>query len=129
MAFNRVAILRRDRFRCRYCGAEPGESGLHVDHVHPRSKGGSDHHLNLVTACERCNREKADTELPTYPCSPTDRDCLRAYPRGFDPDQTRIGLDECYGPSGVGSFACLCPNEYIPTGYAFDRNDWAQEGR
>jgi 5-methylcytosine-specific restriction endonuclease McrA len=33
------------------------------DHVLPKSKGGSDKLSNLVTACQICNSEKADTLL------------------------------------------------------------------
>lgn len=33
---------------------------LHCDHVHPKSKGGSDDLDNLVTACESCNTSKGD---------------------------------------------------------------------
>lgn len=58
----RFAVLERDRFRCRYCGDGPEGVRLHVDHVHPRSKGGSDDIDNLVTACESCNMGKLDRE-------------------------------------------------------------------
>ena len=37
---------------------------LEVDHVHPRSKGGSDSEDNLVTACFDCNQGKKDMILP-----------------------------------------------------------------
>ncbi len=66
----RFKILQRDRFRCRYCGADPGVSKLHIDHIHPKSKGGTDHHLNLVTACASCNCGKRDSLPDWEPCSP-----------------------------------------------------------
>jgi 5-methylcytosine-specific restriction endonuclease McrA len=50
----RQAVLKRDGYRCRYCGA-PATT---VDHVVPRSRGGSDDPTNLVAACARCNRAK-----------------------------------------------------------------------
>jgi hypothetical protein len=59
----RFRILRRDRFRCHYCGAEPGERQLEIDHVWPRSKGGRDAEWNLVVACVACNRGKKAAEL------------------------------------------------------------------
>ncbi len=69
---NRFAIMRRDGFTCKYCGAKAGDGAkLHVDHIQPRSKGGTDHHLNLVTACARCNISKGATEPEWEPCSPT----------------------------------------------------------
>ena len=54
-------VLHRDGFRCRYCGAMPGSDLLEVDHLIPRSKGGSDNDMNLVCACKTCNRRKSDT--------------------------------------------------------------------
>lgn len=56
----RYKILERDAFRCVYCGATAEESRLEVDHVIPRSKGGTDNPHNLVTACFDCNRGKRD---------------------------------------------------------------------
>ena len=51
-------VLRRDEFRCRYCG----ESGvpLHCDHVVPFSKGGSSTADNLVASCGPCNSAKGN---------------------------------------------------------------------
>lgn len=56
----RFAILKRDGFKCLYCGRSPAEDGirLQVDHIIPRSKGGGDHDDNLVSACEDCNQGK-----------------------------------------------------------------------
>jgi 5-methylcytosine-specific restriction endonuclease McrA len=50
-------IAARDSHRCIYCGATAEESGshLHLDHVVPRSAGGSDTADNLVLACRACN--------------------------------------------------------------------------
>lgn len=60
----RFRILARDGFRCRYCGAGSHSVELHVDHVHPRSKGGRDDDSNLVTACRTCNLGKSAKLLP-----------------------------------------------------------------
>lgn len=59
-------IFRRDEFRCVYCGLSSFEDGvkLHVDHIDPRSKGGTDTASNLVTSCENCNLSKNDAPLP-----------------------------------------------------------------
>lgn len=60
----RWAILRRDNFACRYCGATAeGGAVLHIDHVTPRVRGGKDIPQNLVTACEACNFGKSDVPL------------------------------------------------------------------
>lgn len=52
----RRAVLERDRNICRYCGAS--EPTMHVDHVIPISRGGSNDEDNLVAACPACNLSK-----------------------------------------------------------------------
>lgn len=57
-ARRRYQVLHRDGFVCRYCGQRPPAVQLHVDHIVPRAKGGSDDPENLITACADCNRGK-----------------------------------------------------------------------
>lgn len=52
----RKAVFARDGGRCVYCAA-PATS---LDHVVPRSRGGSHSWDNVVSACARCNHVKAD---------------------------------------------------------------------
>ena len=52
---SRKNVLRRDRFRCQYCGSR---DRLTVDHVLPKSRGGRDTWENLVAACTPCNNRK-----------------------------------------------------------------------
>lgn len=55
----RYDILKRDKFRCVKCGAKQDErTQLHVDHIKPVSKGGTNDHSNLQTLCSRCNLGK-----------------------------------------------------------------------
>ena len=55
----RFAILARDDFRCRYCGRGPQDNvKLHVDHIFPKIKQGSNDSYNKITACEECNEGK-----------------------------------------------------------------------
>ena len=60
----RMQVLRRDGFRCTYCGATPDRSALHVDHVLPVASGGRDELANLRTACADCNLGKRDKVFP-----------------------------------------------------------------
>lgn len=60
----RMKILARDGYKCVYCGATPARAHLQVDHVVPRSRGGSDHSTNLVTSCFDCNNGKRADDLP-----------------------------------------------------------------
>jgi 5-methylcytosine-specific restriction endonuclease McrA len=56
----RSAIYARDGHKCQYCGAT---RKLTIDHVIPKSKGGSDDWDNLVVACSSCNIKKGDKYL------------------------------------------------------------------
>lgn len=51
-------ILRRDHFRCVYCGIVFPREVLTLDHVQPRMRGGDRSEGNIVTACRACNSEK-----------------------------------------------------------------------
>lgn len=59
----RFEIFKRDCFTCQYCGRRPPEVVLEVDHIEPKSKGGSDDQINLITSCADCNRGKSDKRL------------------------------------------------------------------
>ena len=54
----RRAVFARDGWACQYCGSR---SNLTVDHVIPRSKGGSSNWENIVASCAPCNRRKGDS--------------------------------------------------------------------
>lgn len=62
----RFEILRRDDYTCRYCGRQPPEVALCVDHVIPQALGGSDDPSNLTAACRDCNTGK-DSVPPDAP--------------------------------------------------------------
>lgn len=51
-------LLRRDGSMCQGCGGLFYKSQLTIDHVRPKSDGGSDYLDNLVLLCEPCNRLK-----------------------------------------------------------------------
>lgn len=60
-------IFERDNFRCVYCGKTSYEDNvkLIVEHIYPRSKGGTNELFNTVTACAKCNTEKFNRILNT----------------------------------------------------------------
>ena len=68
----RFEIFKRDSFTCQYCGNQPPNVVLWVDHIQPVSKGGSDESINLVTSCKECNRGKGDRKLSALPPSVDD---------------------------------------------------------
>lgn len=59
----RFSIMRRDGFRCRYCGRLAAHIEMALDHVIPFSQGGACDESNLVTACIECNAGKSATQL------------------------------------------------------------------
>ena len=63
----RFEVLKRDGFRCAYCGVTSAAELLHVDHVVPVSKGGTDDLANLVSACVACNLGKSAKGLAERP--------------------------------------------------------------
>lgn len=60
----RDRILRRDEYRCVYCGEEFQPRDLTLDHVQPRMRGGDHSEGNLVASCRACNAEKGG--LPAW---------------------------------------------------------------
>ena len=56
----RLRIYMRDKFRCQYCGEKTPAGELTLDHILPRSRGGDNSPVNIVTACVPCNNRKSD---------------------------------------------------------------------
>ena len=56
----RLRIYMRDKFRCQYCGDKKAATELTLDHILPRSRGGDNSPVNIVTACLQCNNRKRD---------------------------------------------------------------------
>lgn len=54
----RAYLLEKWQRRCAYCG-QPSPK-LQIEHLIPKSRGGSDRLSNLVLACETCNRQKGN---------------------------------------------------------------------
>jgi ATP adenylyltransferase len=66
-ATTRYMILKRDKI-CQLCGNTKDDAPLEVDHIVPRSKGGTNDPKNLQTLCRPCNQGKSnldDTDFTT----------------------------------------------------------------
>ena len=59
VALNRRAVFLRDNHHCQYCGS----LAENIDHVVPRSRGGTHTWDNVVAACRPCNARKEDRLL------------------------------------------------------------------
>ena len=60
---NRYGVLERAGFKCQCCGDKPRKNNdvvLHIDHILPFSKGGSNEMENLQSLCARCNLAKSN---------------------------------------------------------------------
>lgn len=60
----REYLLAKFGRACAYCGAMGVP--LNVDHVHPRSRGGTDRVSNLVLACIPCNQAKGNRPVEEF---------------------------------------------------------------
>ncbi len=65
----RLAIYVRDAFQCLYCGRDlrsAAPADVTLDHLLPRSAGGTNEAVNLVTACRSCNSARQDKPWIDY---------------------------------------------------------------
>ena len=60
----REYLLAKFGRACIYCGVT--DVPLNIDHVRPRSRGGSDRISNLVLACITCNQAKSDRPVQEF---------------------------------------------------------------
>jgi 5-methylcytosine-specific restriction endonuclease McrA len=75
---NNQTLFRRDGYVCMYCALRFAARDLSRDHIRPFSQGGKDIWMNVVTACRRCNNQKASRtpeqakmQLIAVPFTPT----------------------------------------------------------
>jgi len=57
----REFLLEKWNRRCAYCGAK--DTKLEIEHIQPRSKGGSNRLSNLCLACVPCNQKKGNLDI------------------------------------------------------------------
>ncbi len=62
----RYEVLKRARLRCELCGVSADVRALEVDHIMPRSRGGTDDPDNLQALCYRCNSMKRDSDATDF---------------------------------------------------------------
>lgn len=57
--FSRKLLIKRDQNSCQYCGKKLNSSQITIDHVIPKSLGGTTSFTNCVVSCFLCNNKKA----------------------------------------------------------------------
>lgn len=62
----KVAIMKKTNYCCAYCGIGFDEAEFTIDHIVPRSKGGSNKDHNLLAACRSCNTSKNTSDLDVF---------------------------------------------------------------
>ncbi|MFB2919520.1 MULTISPECIES: RNA-guided endonuclease IscB [Aerosakkonema] len=60
----REYLLEKWNRQCAYCGAK--DVPLQVEHIHPKSKGGTNRISNLCLACEPCNLAKGTQDIKDF---------------------------------------------------------------
>ncbi|NJN29521.1 MAG: HNH endonuclease [Synechococcales cyanobacterium RM1_1_8] len=60
----REYLLEKWGRQCAYCGAK--DTPLEVEHIHPKSKGGSNRISNLSMACHDCNQTKGNSDIRDF---------------------------------------------------------------
>jgi hypothetical protein len=60
----REYLLEQFNRKCAYCGAT--DTRLEIEHVHPKSKGGSNRVSNLAIACSPCNKVKGNQDVKDF---------------------------------------------------------------
>jgi hypothetical protein len=62
----RLQVLKRDNFKCNYCGRSPATDPgviLHIDHIKALANGGETKLSNLQALCSVCNNAKRDSSM------------------------------------------------------------------
>lgn len=60
----REYLLEKWQRKCAYCGAE--NVPLEIEHIHPKSLGGTNRISNLALACHACNQKKGNRPLTEF---------------------------------------------------------------
>ena len=65
-ADKKAYLLERENYCCIYCGIHASKARMEIEHVIPRSRGGTDSLNNLVLSCNACNQAKGSQDVQTY---------------------------------------------------------------
>jgi diadenosine tetraphosphate (Ap4A) HIT family hydrolase len=90
----RFQVLKAAGGRCALCGITKDEYPLDVDHIIPRSLGGTTERANLQALCAKCNRTKGNKDATDFRPGPSpDRvsDCV------FCAERTHAKAVEAHG--------------------------------
>lgn len=93
----RLEVYNKCDGHCAYCGKEIEYKDMQVDHIDPKTVGGSDAFTNLNPSCRMCNHYKRSETLEGFR-----RLMLTLHERLAKPYINRVGID--YGIITVTPF-------------------------
>jgi len=65
--YKREKIYKKYRGRCAYCGIKIGfKKDFQIDHLKPKSRGGTNDIDNLMPSCKRCNQLKYNSDIEEF---------------------------------------------------------------
>lgn len=64
LRYSKRNVFMRDQLCCQYCNRRFFAAELTIDHIVPRSRGGTTDYLNCVACCKPCNSKK-DNRTPS----------------------------------------------------------------
>lgn len=62
----RSFVLSKYNNTCAYCNGESHDTRLEIDHMNPKSNGGSNSTQNLILSCRTCNEQKGKLSLKEF---------------------------------------------------------------
>ncbi len=74
----RIYVLGRDGYQCRYCGRAITMESANLDHVSPFKHGGQTSVDNLVASCQECNKAKGNQHWKPSANIPSRKDGQRS---------------------------------------------------
>ena len=80
----RAAVLHRDGNKCVYCKRSGKRQQLELDHIVPRSNGGTNRYDNLVAACRPCNQKRGNQPIEQW---------LKRRPKKLAEVQAKLGTE------------------------------------
>jgi hypothetical protein len=108
----RFEVLKRDGFKCSYCGVPAITTELVIDHIKPVADGGLTEYDNLTAACVNCNSGKRD--VPLTERRPPKPDQRAGYKRE---DGVRRGYCLCRRPHWRWSNDCDWQSSYTRSSF------------
>jgi hypothetical protein len=104
----REYLLEKFGRKCVYCGVTGVP--LNIDHVHPRSRGGSDRVSNLALACIPCNQNKGSMDVKDFVTDPARLARILAQAKrplrdAAAVNSTRRALDQALRATGLPVYA------------------------